>query len=43
MTSNKGIWAKDDSGCCGKRLRVNDPRRKRVDVKKKIVKKINLK
>jgi hypothetical protein len=40
-TNNKGIWAKEN--CCGKPLKINDPRRKRVDIKRKIKKKFNLK
>jgi hypothetical protein len=40
--ASKGIWAKEEN-CCGKRLRPTDPRRKKVDVKQKIKKKITLK
>ena len=39
MKTNKGIWSKDDCGC-GKPLKVNDPRKRRIDIKKTIRKKI---
>ncbi len=40
---SKGIWAKDDCGCGKPSLKKNDPRRKKLGVKKMIKKKINLK
>lgn len=43
MGNNKGIWAKDDCGCGKPAIRKNDPRRKRIDIKKTIKRKIILK
>jgi len=40
MGSNKGIWAKDDCGCGKAPLRKNDPRRKKIGIKKTIKKRI---
>jgi hypothetical protein len=42
IKGGKSIQKEDDCGC-GKPLKVNDPRRKNLNVKKTVKKRINLK
>jgi len=37
----KTIKKLDEDNCCGKRLKIDDPRRKKISIKKTIKKRIN--